>query len=223
MDAVEVCKAIEVQWFWVDALCIVQDSLEDWELECPKMSDVFANSFFTIGALDSESAAEGFLQRYDPEPEPIVDAALDESSAYPTKLRLERFPEGEDSFVLPLLFSRGWTFQERLLSHRILYFAKDQMSWHCHEMQVSDAVWGDLKEEPTERRKLYSWGMTRVLVPDVPELHLDPMVIHYYWQSIVKVFSNCRLTKKSDKLPALSGLAAHCHKLIPDDQYLAGT
>jgi hypothetical protein len=222
-DAVRVCQAIDVHYMWVDALCILQDSREDWELECPKMSDVFANSYLTIGALDAEGAGEGFLHPYDPEPNPVVQFTIDDAPFPPIGARLEKVPRPKPIDVLPLLFSRGWTFQERLLSHRVLYFAKDQMSWHCQEHQLSDALWGDLKEEPLERQRLYAWGMTRVLVPDVRALHMDPLVIHYYWQSIVKVFSNCRLTKKSDKLPALSGLAAHCHKMIPEDEYLAGT
>jgi hypothetical protein len=40
-DAVTITRALGIQYLWVDALCIIQDSQEDWEAESKKMADVY--------------------------------------------------------------------------------------------------------------------------------------------------------------------------------------
>ena len=62
-DAVRVAKHLEIEYLWIDALCIVQDSLHDWETECLRMGDYYANSLVTISALDAASVQIGFLHR----------------------------------------------------------------------------------------------------------------------------------------------------------------
>ena len=42
------------------------------------------------------------------------------------------------------------------------------------------------------------------------------------WYGIVKEYSTRSLTKATDRLPALSGLAAKINKKLEDDQYIAG-
>lgn len=40
-DAVRVCKALNIPYLWVDAVCVIQDSKQDWELESTRMGQVF--------------------------------------------------------------------------------------------------------------------------------------------------------------------------------------
>ncbi|KAH8589343.1 heterokaryon incompatibility protein-domain-containing protein, partial [Bisporella sp. PMI_857] len=49
-DAVKVATWLGIQYIWVDALCIVQDSKDDWETECAKMGSYYNNSVLTISA-----------------------------------------------------------------------------------------------------------------------------------------------------------------------------
>jgi hypothetical protein len=58
-DAITVCRALKVQYLWVDSLCIVQDDPEDWEAEASKMSSVYMNSYLTISALHSADDTDG--------------------------------------------------------------------------------------------------------------------------------------------------------------------
>ncbi|KAH8163482.1 hypothetical protein CIB48_g4761 [Xylaria polymorpha] len=40
-DAVEVTRALSISYLWVDALCIIQDDVSDWEKESSAMADVY--------------------------------------------------------------------------------------------------------------------------------------------------------------------------------------
>lgn len=61
-DAIHVAKKLEIRYLWIDALCIVQDGLDDWEAEAVNMCEIFAHAQVTISAASSTSSAEHFLQ-----------------------------------------------------------------------------------------------------------------------------------------------------------------
>ncbi|KAF4976001.1 hypothetical protein FZEAL_7287 [Fusarium zealandicum] len=43
-DAIRISKALELDYLWIDSLCIIQDYLEDWRQEALKRADVYSNS-----------------------------------------------------------------------------------------------------------------------------------------------------------------------------------
>lgn len=58
-DAVNVCRRLGVRYLWIDSLCIIQDSREDWEREAERMANIYANSYLTIAASSSEDSGGG--------------------------------------------------------------------------------------------------------------------------------------------------------------------
>ncbi len=62
-DAVTVCRTFRVRYLWVDALCIIQGDVQDWEQESSIMGDVFQNAYFTIDVASSKSCHENFLSK----------------------------------------------------------------------------------------------------------------------------------------------------------------
>lgn len=58
-DAVTVCRRLDVRYLWIDSLCIIQDSHEDWEREAARMANVYANSYLTIAASSSPDSGGG--------------------------------------------------------------------------------------------------------------------------------------------------------------------
>jgi Heterokaryon incompatibility protein (HET) len=46
---------------WIDALCIIQDSQEDWPTESAKMSDIYANGTLNIAAAFSRNGTQGLF------------------------------------------------------------------------------------------------------------------------------------------------------------------
>lgn len=60
-DAFTVSRGLTIQYLWIDALCIFQDSEKDWNLESSKMADIYARSLVTIAADLSLDCTDGFL------------------------------------------------------------------------------------------------------------------------------------------------------------------
>ncbi len=65
-DAVDVCRRLDVGYIWIDSLCIVQDSKEDWDAESIKMADTYENAFVTIAATKSQDGSGGCYSERDP-------------------------------------------------------------------------------------------------------------------------------------------------------------
>lgn len=60
-DAIEVTRELKQRHLWVDAICIIQDSLSDWEYESARMASVYRDAYLTIAIGTASSATEGFL------------------------------------------------------------------------------------------------------------------------------------------------------------------
>jgi hypothetical protein len=46
-DAVEATRELGVEFLWIDSLCILQDSVDDWDIESNRMHDVYRYSYLT--------------------------------------------------------------------------------------------------------------------------------------------------------------------------------
>ncbi|KAK3319503.1 heterokaryon incompatibility protein-domain-containing protein [Cercophora scortea] len=210
-EAVKMAHMLGVRYLWIDSLCIVQDDREDWLREAGQMADIYANSFLTIAATRAKSnTASMHHDRKDKEA-----LGISPMVGNPYRLMSHRNPShpgnslvyGEDA-RFPLL-TRGWVFQERLLSPRVLHFGPDEMLWECHEESLCEC-------ERSQGLGLSKAGHTRLLAGgNRDELELA-------WRRLVEQYSNMRLTKTSDKLPAFSGIAKQFAKKRPDSTYLAG-
>ena len=60
-DAVNVTRRLGYAYLWIDSLCILQDTPQDWEEESAIMGDIYRGSVCTVAALDATSSREGFL------------------------------------------------------------------------------------------------------------------------------------------------------------------
>jgi hypothetical protein len=65
-DAITVSKKLRIKHIWVDALCLIQDSTEDWEKESARMASVYQNAFVTIAATSASASDQGFLGSFSP-------------------------------------------------------------------------------------------------------------------------------------------------------------
>ena len=43
LDAMAVTRRLGIQYIWIDSLCIIQDSTEDWEAESGSLAEICSN------------------------------------------------------------------------------------------------------------------------------------------------------------------------------------
>ena len=58
-DAIAITRSLGCRYLWIDSLCIIQDSILDWQTEAAKMGDIFKFSICTIAASWASSNSEG--------------------------------------------------------------------------------------------------------------------------------------------------------------------
>jgi hypothetical protein len=121
-----------------------------------------------------------------------------------------------DIFTEAPLNSRAWVFQERLLSKRILHFARNELLWECST--CSERERGFLKP-PSFPQNEPVHGDSPRLKQMLVELNSENML--GLWKRIVELYTQRHITISSDKLSALSGVAELFQK-VDNFRYTAG-
>jgi hypothetical protein len=205
-DAITVTRQIGVSYLWIDALCIIQDSPEDWEKESSMMADIYSNAFVTISAVSAKGVTEGFKPQE-------VDRIRGKGFCY-TK---PDFPQNDDNTIymfperekqIDILRTRGWTLQEQRLSRRRLSFANNGVEWDCQRYHITN---------------IYPWGHKTETRSTSGLFNSEPNVrnLRILWANIVSDYSSRALTKEEDRLPALSGIANKMQSSLMTE-YVAG-
>lgn len=65
-DAVSFRRALGIHYLWIDALCIIQDSKDDWLIESAFMGKVYSCCFLNIAATASVTPISGFFRTRNP-------------------------------------------------------------------------------------------------------------------------------------------------------------
>ncbi|PVH89979.1 hypothetical protein DL98DRAFT_508200 [Cadophora sp. DSE1049] len=115
--------------------------------------------------------------------------------------------------TFPVL-SRGWCFQERMLATRIVHFTPAELVWECQKSRKCEC--GIVQSHLYPTKNNISSAFRICLEQDVGERGIRQM-----WREIVRSYSVRKLTNMSDKLAALSGIAA-LMKSKTGDMYAAG-
>lgn len=131
-NAVEITRALEVRYLWIDSLCIIQEDNEDWKKECERMEDVYSSAYCTIAASCASGATDGFLK---PRPAPGSQGRQCHSFKLRDGKSTLYICSPIDNFIRDVekgaLSKRGWIFQERALSRRTIHFTGTQVYWEC--------------------------------------------------------------------------------------------
>jgi len=217
----KVAQYLGLRYIWIDSLCIIQDSKEDWQKEAGLMGQVYSNSVCNISATGASDGSEGlFFDRHPLAIRPFrarVDGAQAKGSYYLFNPRL--WADGVDDAPLN---RRAWVVQERLLSPCNLHFGSTQIYWECRQRLACEAYPVVLPKtlEPNDSNKLDTRRGARIR--ESRGLPADPSLDNYtLWGSIVATYTKGALSFESDKLVALSGIASQLQKVL-GDQYLAG-
>lgn len=244
LEAVEVARHLQARYLWIDSLCIIQDSPQDWESEVPQMDQIYSNSYCNIAAAGARNTTGGLYLEQNPRLQPPWRLYLRDANSQAAKLiELSACAPFGDEFAAAALNSRAWALSERLLAPRTLHFTRKRLYWDCgHSFtwegcsvprtacQLSSSSYRPSWVTPLTDVKLSLASLLHrsrqhaalaVQPPHddkIPALNDEPnallTMIHAQWTAIVAHYTTLSLAKRTDKLFALAGLAKLFQSLL---------
>ena len=215
-DAVGVTRKLKVPFLWIDSLCIIQDSHEDWVEESAKMHSIYRRSYLNISAGGARDPNGGL---FFPRPMPLALANLEvplrDRPGAPATCHLVLFPCAADE-KLPL-FERAWVLQERYMSLRNLIFGRYQLHWECRTFH-SRETWDKLGTGPLRGSANMSRFWKQMIMLELP-WDFERRTV---WHRTILTYTDLGITKASDKLVAIHGLAQQLEDKWDGVTYYAG-
>jgi hypothetical protein len=245
-EAMVAARTLGYRYIWIDALCIIQDDPDDWDKEASKMKDVYSNADLTLSSLVASGCHEhlfhsrgvrttrpvpfDFWTPKDKRPSWKQDVIY-QNAVYPSFLiNNDGDPDGFSgtdnvAWRAPIT-SRGWVLQEQMLSTRILYFGSSYLLWECLCVTTTDMDPSRIITPRTSGglgaqvgKKYAIQGLTH------PSHDFNPDDLRYQpygiWQSLLTSYSERRLTKSSDRIPAFLAISKSLESAI-GDEFIAG-
>ena len=210
-DAITVARCLDIEWIWIDSLCIIQDSKADWETESGKMCDYYSNAYLTISASSSKNGSIPFLRERSSQwqPKRFPFTCTDGQKVEILARRHTGSSMAQLVEDLSPLASRAWCWQENVLSTRVLHYTQSELIFECKTEVVS--------EDGAKPRGLYTMGLAQKL-SNSSEKEKN---LYGCWHDLIESYSIRELTFESDKLPAVSGVAKQIQGRT-NSAYLAG-
>ncbi|VUC26596.1 unnamed protein product [Clonostachys rosea] len=211
-DAVLVTHQLGFEYLWIDALCIIQDSTEDKSHEISQMRNIYQNASITIAAATASSVNEGFLH-------PPTDISGRYSScSVPVHLSEKSHGEQGTLIISPVhtqktkdfpINKRGWTYQEALVSLRLLVFGDLEPFLRCQTKEATiiapTYVAYDARAIEPQRfmDKIKSGPGYNVIFEDggVIDLRLE-----FLWKDLVEQYTHRELGLQEDRPYAIAGV-----------------
>ncbi|KAH7401971.1 heterokaryon incompatibility protein-domain-containing protein [Phaeosphaeria sp. MPI-PUGE-AT-0046c] len=203
-DTLIVAAKLDMQYIWIDALCIIQDSSEDMVTELASMPSIYRCAYFTIAVSSASTCHSGFLSprtwssnasslRLTYRPHAATNQCKDENHNL-SLINYDSFDWENDP-----AYTRAWIVQEHLLSPRVLDF-------------TSVYLFPVIRLLPLRRRT----GLA-IIDHDTP----GPASAGFDWSWAVEEYTKRNLSVPSDKLNAIAAVAQWCYSKRPS-RYYAG-
>jgi hypothetical protein len=227
-DTMQLVRLMGERLLWIDAVCIVQDDLDQKARDIPRMDIVYGNAFLTIAALHGASADAGLpgIRPGSRRPQKLESLTITGRSP-----KLEHDPMSKDNeevyivpaprpFFLKLRRStwntRGWILQEHILSRRCLYFTEDAVYFQCSKSTSSEnGVDQDL--DTFFHGETVTCGLRQ-------HNHTNPLALMHSWHdlgpasmihqsfraymTLVELYTRRQFTQKSDIINGFMGVLA---------------
>ncbi|KAH8807890.1 heterokaryon incompatibility protein-domain-containing protein [Xylogone sp. PMI_703] len=159
-DLIKLARALEVRYVWIDALCILQDSTDDWTREAGLMAHIYENALCTIVSPASDPTEPLFIERNPTLTRPAtLNLSVNEGGPSLAVRFLPVIPAWIPNFEMDFSHDdgsglkakqptreRAWCLQEFELSRRIVIFTTHQCIWLCREMQCSEEKFSEMSE-----------------------------------------------------------------------------
>ncbi|KAK8859718.1 Vegetative incompatibility protein HET-E-1 [Apiospora arundinis] len=134
-DAIEVTKALGYRYLWIDKFCIDQDDAGLKHEQIQQMGTIYQNAELTIIAAAGMDETHG-LPGVGGKARPCQQILRHQGV---TVIWARRDPQ---SLIASSHWStRGWTFQEAILSRRRLVFTEDQVYFECRNTHCFESIY----------------------------------------------------------------------------------
>jgi len=189
-EAISLVSKLGETYLWVDCLCIVQDDEKTRE-QIDHMGDIYSGAHLTVIAATPWGRLDGF------------------SSPFYGGVKDEKVEDLYDDLYRTEWASRGWTFQEQLLSRRAVVFNYRYLFWECQQ-----CVWSP--DGPRPEMTVTTNGSftvphyekaSRLLSSCYPDFDL--------YTEMISLYNSRRFTYPQDVLPAFSGVLATLGRNFP--------
>lgn len=193
-DGINLCRKLGERYLWVDTLCIIQDSSRDKMWQISRMGRIYSSAVLTIVAASGTDADAGLLV-------PVTDSVNNtptggegEEGQYSgcKSIYVEVKEEFQQEMRGCKWDTRGWTFQEKVLSTRLLVFTGSKTFFQCRSTVWSSMSLPDQNIPPqieTTEIEIFS-----------PDSELER------YTRLVEEYSKRDLSFQSDALKAFSGI-----------------
>ncbi|MCJ1436124.1 hypothetical protein MMC27_005502 [Xylographa pallens] len=220
-DAITIARQFSIQYLWIDALCIIQDSDSDWERESSTMCYVYSHSACNIAAyaaIDQHSGLFHVRRENEFLPGLVKPRASQASGPGDHFLLFDKGYWNRQLAQVPLS-NRGWVFQECLLAPRVLYFTRNQILYECfREARCEGFPQGiPYHERSKDLTSLWNSIDTKKDKTSQPKSGQMDLQTHVLWSYLLKAYSLCKLTYSKDRLPAISGVERLFREVTGDE------
>ncbi|KAI1774699.1 heterokaryon incompatibility protein-domain-containing protein [Hypoxylon cercidicola] len=204
-DAVRLCTSLGEQYLWVDRLCILQNDPTSRGAQIQAMDQIYELASFTIvaaGADDGTFGLRGTVGR--PRPKTSRSTLHTEASTISREERRQNDSEGPMHLVEESPWSRrGWTFQEQVLSRRLVFMTSTRVLVQCAKALAVET--GHIFELFGEDGP-GGGDVTATSIRDITELR--------FLYGLIEKFSQRQLSFQSNVLFALAGISGAASRLL---------
>ena len=196
VDAIQLCSDLKERYLWVDRLCIIQDDKDSKHNQISAMDQIYGAAVFTIvGAVDATKSSGLPGVRGRPRNSHIHNRSrLFDGETVSMRFNFKETVENCD------WNTRGWTFQERILSTRCLYISEHQAYFSCPRMIQQEELGWDY------RRRDFHFPEIRTVTPS--GLHeVGPYEFTHSYFNFVVLYTARTLSYEADVLNAFTGVS----------------
>lgn len=208
-EVVELARSLGVRFVWIDALCIIQGDNVDWEYESKRMAQVYGNAELTIIAGRSADVRAGFISNH--HRGAVEPCAIPVGTSVPRASVFVSLPRSLKSGPID---TRGWCFQEKLLSRRALVFGEEQLIFQCQTRTVSE-----------DGYVISAAGLPSFLQPDsfssIDDKTRQREMTLKGWYEFLQQFTMRELSNPHDIFAAIASIAELAQRVL-GSRYLAG-
>jgi hypothetical protein len=213
-DAITITRNLGYRYLWIDSLCIIQDSTEDWELESRKMGSIYRDALLNISADAAENGQEGIFKsarRGRQKSDQVVLPCYSLKRGLRGNLYASNTYFDEEPFRDPLV-QRAWVLQESIMSTRKLHYRSRQLLWECATAFYHQEApfWNRMNDSP---RSIGT--MSKIPHRNLPAMldivarkggGMDSNTLSWWYDQVIGHVGRS-LTFKKDRFPAIATLA----------------